>query len=405
MNIWWVNHHAVLPSQGGGTRHFDISRELVEKGHSLTVFASSRDHGSGREAREHKGLEPVVEEVEGVRWVWIRTTPYFGNGVPRAINMVSFGFGFLRAAWQLGRENEKPQVVIGSSVHPVAALAGWVLARLWGLTAITEIRDIWPEALIDLGFSRFHPGILFFSVIEKILYRHSDAIFTVLPNSIDYFESHGCPRDHIHWLPNGTSMALQPPKELARPFRAMYLGTLGDGYGLETLIHAAAILEERGAEIEIVLKGKGPRRERLAELIEELGLTTVTLEEAIPKTQVAETLAGCHALIFHLPPSPVFRWGISSNKLFDYLASGRPVIFACEAANNPIEASGAGLTIPPESPNALAEGLLHLSQLSESERLEMGRRGQEFIRENHTIAGIAERFEDAVSETLARTSR
>lgn len=403
MDIWWVNHHALLPTQGGGTRHFDISRELVARGHRVTVWASSRNHGTGQEDREHQGWQPVIEEIEGVRWVWLKTTPYFGNGIRRALNQLCFAFVFLWAAGKLGRQWSKPEVIVGSSVHPVAAFVSWVLARWWGLTSITEIRDIWPEALLAVGIPRYHPGVLFYHVLVKTLYRCTDAIITLLPTSIEHFVSHGCPRENIYWVPNGTAMELKERSPLNQPFRAMYLGTFGVGYALETLIQAAAILEEREAGINLVLKGQGPYRPVLEELIEDLKLSSITLEEAIPKTEVPAALAACDALIFHLPPSPVFQWGISSNKLFDYMASGRPVIFACVAANNPVEEANSGLTIAPEEPEQLAESLIQLAQLTEEERLTMGRRGQQFIRENHTIRELAHRFETAVSETLART--
>ncbi len=405
MRIWWVNAHAVLPEQGGGTRHFDISRELVLRGHDVTVWAMSQSHGTGKEVRQHEGWQPLIEEVDGVRWVWLKTTPYYGNGIRRAINMVSFFCSFLYAAmFATQGKLRRPEVIVGSSVHPLAPAATLCLSRLWGLPAVSEIRDIWPAALLHLGFPWYHPGIMFFALIERAIYRFSDSIITLLPNSPDHIVAKGGRRNRIYWVPNGTRMERVERSETGNStFRAMYLGTFGEGYALETLIKAAAILESKERAIQIVLKGQGPHKAALEALISEMNVSpeNLALEGPIPKTEVADTLAACDALIFHLPPSPVFQWGISSNKLFDYLASGRPVIFACNASNNPVEASDAGLTITPESPVELAEALIELDELPEAELLAMGRRGQAFIAENHCIKGLAKKFEHALVETRA----
>lgn len=406
LNVWLVNQHAVQPSQGGGTRHFDIARALKERGHRVTVWASSRNHGTGQEVRDHRGFEPVVEEVDGVTWVWVRTTPYFGNGVKRVINMLSFFVVFLYSALLSTRGRlSKPDVIVGSSVHPLAPCATWVLSKLWGLPPVTEIRDIWPAALVDLGVPKYHPIIIVFSLIERFLYKFSTSVVTLLPTSPAHIAALGCPREHIFWVPNGTDLPLLPaePRE-SEVLTARYLGTLGDGYALENVVEAGAILEKQGAPVEILLQGRGPAEKRLRQMVEQLGLQRVRILPAIPKTEVSQTLRSSDALIFHLPPSPAYRWGISSNKLFDYLGSGRPVLFCCQAANNPVEESGAGFTVPPMNPEKLAEALIEVQKLSAEERLKMGREGQRFIRENHTIEALAIRFEEALQDTVRRGS-
>lgn len=405
MNVWLVNQYAVLPEQGGGTRHFDIARSLTQRGHRVTVWATSRNHGTGDEVRTHQGVQPVLEEAEGVRWVWLRTTPYFGNGLRRVVNMASFFINFIFWALRLGGKTlEKPDLIVGSSVHPFTPCAAWLVSKVWGLPTITEIRDIWPAALIDLGVPKNHPGILLFGAIERFLYRYSDTIITLLPESPAHIVDKGGSLERIHWVPNGTDLPILPAESKEGRFRALYLGTLGDGYALENVVEAGALLEKAQCPVEIVLQGRGPARERLQEMIEEMGLQQVRILPAIPKTEVGQTLKKADVLIFHLPPSPAFRWGISSNKLFDYLGSGRPVVFCCEAANNPVKEADAGVTVPPLSPKQLAEALERMRSLSPEERLAMGRKGQEYIRQHHTIEALAGRFEEALFDTVNRES-
>lgn len=402
MKIWLVNQYALVPSQSGGTRHYDIAKELARRGHEVTVWASSRHYGTGREAREHDQNRPVLEEFDGLRWVWLKTSEYQGNGLKRGLNMASFFFSFLKAAVTLAPKIGKPDILIGSSVHPFAPLATLLLGRLWRLPAVTEIRDLWPGSLIEAGVSRFHPAVIVFGLIEKILYRYSDAIISVLPRAQDVYRQGGTPTDRIFVVPNGTDLDIVDPSPRldSSVFRAAYLGAFGHHNHLSTVIEAAEILQKSASPIELVLIGSGPARDELARLISDKSLSNIRIEAPIPKSQVSSTLQEFDALVFHLMRNSIFRFGISPNKLFDYLGSGRPVLFACESANDPVAEANAGLSVPPEDPQSMAEALQRLSALEPSERLTMGRNGQHYVRSHHTIEALAGKFEKVLLACL-----
>ena len=398
MKIWIVNQYALVPSQSGGTRHHDIAKELAQRGHEVVVWASSRHYQTGREARQHQGWQPVAEEFSGLTWVWLKTSEYHGNGPRRALNMLSFFFSFLIAARSMSSHLAKPDILVGSSVHPFAPLATLLLGRLWKIPSVTEIRDLWPGSLVEAGVPKFHPAVLLFSLVEKLLYRYSDGLISVLPEAHDVYRQGGMRSERIFVVPNGTDLdILEPaPRPEQAPFKAAYLGTFGHHNHLQTLIEAAEILHHQHPQIEISLIGSGPERKRLEELISVKGLTNVHLLSPIAKSEVGTTLQGFDALIFHLMKNRIFRYGISPNKLFDYLSSGRPVLFACQSANNPVAQAKAGLTVPPEDPQAMANALVFLSLLDPRERTEMGRRGQGYVRSHHTIEALSSKFEEAL---------
>lgn len=285
----------------------------------------------------------------------------------------------------------EPDVIVGSSVHPFAALTGWILAKLNGVPAVTEIRDLWPQTLIESGVSSRHPFILLLAFVERFLYRYSDAVITLLPKAHDYIRSRG--GEHVYWVPNGIDMeCYSPPEPVPQnsQFTVLYAGAFGHANNLEVMVEAARLLE--GEAVRFRLVGEGPEREKLVSLAE--GLRNFEILPPVPKREVPALLRSADALVFHLRSIPVFRYGISPNKLWDYLAAGRPILFACEAGNDPVAEAGAGLSLPPENPRALAEAVLALSQLSPQERSAMGRRGYEYGLANHSFQMLGLRLEE-----------
>jgi hypothetical protein len=193
MKIWTLNHYAGT-ANSPSTRHYDLNKILARRGHDVTIFASGFSHYTFREERLEPGEDWKQEIHDAVKFIWIRTVPYSANDSRRARNMLSF-------AWRsvmVGRKLPKPDVIIGSSVHPFAVLAGYVLSQLKGAKFVFEVRDLWPQHLIDTGaLSEKHPLALAFRWMEKFLYRKADLIITLLPHAHEYMTARGIPRDKI----------------------------------------------------------------------------------------------------------------------------------------------------------------------------------------------------------------
>jgi glycosyltransferase involved in cell wall biosynthesis len=181
----------------------------------------------------------------------------------------------------------------------------------------------------------------------------------------------------------------------------MYLGAHGEANALDTVLEAAHMIRDRNChEIKFVLVGDGPEKPRLIELAKELGLKNVEFRDPIEKTQVPKVLSKADAVIFNLEKAEVFKYGISSNKLFDYMAAGKPVIFSVKASNNPVEEAHCGFTVQARDPQALAEAVINLYQMPIEEREALGHQGRKYVELHHAIPVLAERMIQCIERTL-----
>jgi len=400
MNLWLVNHYAILPQQAGGTRHYTLVRELVKRGHQVTIIASSFDHTTRKELHILDGAPSRLEVVDGVRFLWLRTPPYEGNSAQRLWNMMVFARKVLglRAADLSG----PPDVILGSSPHLFAAWAAERLARRYRVPFVLEVRDLWPQSLVDLGsFSEGHPFIRWLEYIERGLYRRARHVITLLPGAKEHIAQKGGHPDRITWIPNGIdadSLPLPEPPTPKDAFELMYAGTHGLANGLQVVLEAAEKLQDRPVRFRLV--GDGPDKPRLMAMAEEKGLKNVVFEPPVPKSQIPGLLREADAFLMVLRDSPVFRWGVSPNKLFDYMAAARPVIFSVNTPLNPVAVAGAGITVPAEDADALAEAALELSATSPEERWQMGLRGRKYVEENHNLNLLANKLELVLSNVV-----
>ena len=405
MNIWIFNQYAITPDMPGGTRHFDLGRELVGRGHEVTIIATSFHHQTHKETRLGPGERWKVEDMDGVRFVWLRTPHYWRNDWRRVRNMVAF----MLRAWRLGRrlprlapEVGRPDVVIGSSPHLLTPLAAYRVARHYGIPFVMEVRDLWPQTIIDMGeLSAGHPITRALQILEKFLYRRAERIIVLGPQMREYIAACGVSRDKIVWIPNGIDLSrfdrAVVPEMSHKSFQVMYLGAHGQANALDVLLEAAKVVQDRGHyEISFILVGDGPEKPRLIAQARELGLRNVEFRGPVPKAEVPKTMYEADAFISNAEKAEVHRYGISFNKLFDYMTAARPVISSVDASNNPVDEARCGLTIPPRDPQALAEAVVRLYQMPQEEREAMGKRGREYVEKHHDIRKLAERLEEVV---------
>jgi glycosyltransferase involved in cell wall biosynthesis len=232
----------------------------------------------------------------------------------------------------------------------------------------------------------------------------------MLPKVHAYMASRGLDLRKLHIVPNGIALDdwQQPPQPLrddvAQALAAAradgrtvvgYAGSMGLPNALDALLDAAVRL--RGVALQFVLVGDGHEQARLARRVADERLDNVTLLPPVPKAQIPTLLAAIDMAYIGWQHVPIYRFGIAPNKLMDYMMAGVPVLHSVDAGNDPVAESGCGLTVPPESPDAVAAGLRQLAALGAEERRAMGERGRQFVRQHHSYAVLAQRFIEAVS--------
>ncbi len=401
--LWIVNHYADAPDRANGTRHYDFARRLVERGFDVTIFASSFSHVTGAEERLRPGQLYRSELFDGVRFIWLRTMRYRGNGVRRQINMLSFVATLLVVQTRF----RAPDAIIGSTVHPFAALGGWVVSKLRRATFMFEVRDLWPQTLVDLGAMRVgSPGERLLRMLEAFLVRRATVVITLLPGMRDYLLERGLPAGHVRYIPNGVDLKIfdeasaSDAPELAEFFAAVqrmraegrvvlaYVGAMGRVNAVGTIVTAAAIAEARSpGSVGVLLVGDGPERPRLERQV--ATADGVEIIRPVPKRLVPTILRAIDAGIVHTASSPIYRYGMSFNKLFEYLAAARPVVFACESAYDPVAMAGCGISLPPMDPDRLADAFLQIAAAGLEERSRMGRAGRDYVSREHDIEQLA----------------
>lgn len=409
MKIWIFNQYAQPPDLPGGTRHYDLGRELVKRGHQVVIFATSFHHYLHRETRLQPGERKKVEDVDGIRFIWLHTPPYWRNDWRRVRNMVVFAL----RAWWFGRklpklipQLDKPDVILGSSPHLLTPLAAYWVARYFRVPFIMEVRDLWPQTIIDMGvLSERHPVVKALQALEKFLYHQAERIITLLPRAYEYITSLGIPQEKIIWVPNGIDLSrFEGLESVAFPnkgFVVMYLGAHGQANALDVLIQAAKIVQDwRQNEIRFILIGNGPEKPSLIAQAQELGLRNIEFHDPVPKIEVPAVLRTADVTVFVLRDIPLYKYGISVNKLFDYLAAGKPVIMVGNPSNNPVEEAQCGLTVPLRKPEALAEAVIKLYKMPPEDREAMGRRGREYVEKHHDIRKISVRLEKVLLEVV-----
>jgi glycosyltransferase involved in cell wall biosynthesis len=412
LNILYINHYAGGPAYGMEYRPYYLAREWVRAGHRVTIVAASQSHV--------RSVQPALrgrfthEAVDGIHFVWCETPSYQGNGIGRVRNIVAF----LRRLGQWKHWlQDRPDVVIASSTYPADIGAARRLARRHGATLVWEVHDLWPLSPIELGgMPRWHPFIVWMQHAENAACRDADLVVSMLPGADVHLREHGMAQDKFVHVPNGidpdewSGRADVPlPQAHAEAIGAArsrgdllvaYAGSHGIANALDAMLDAAAL--GRDQPVTWLLVGGGPQKAALQQRVVREGLANVVMLDPVPKAAIPTLLRAMDVLYLGLQSEPLFRFGISPNKLMDYMMAARPVVCAIAAGNDPVRDAGCGFTIAPEDPAALAAAVRALRGMSPDERERMGRAGRAFAERHHVYGVLAQGFLEAVD---ARRSR
>lgn len=397
MHTLLIHQGFTSPNEAGGTRHFELARGLVERGHRFTVIGSDISYITGRQsAGQFKTARE--DNIEGIRVLRCYTYPTLhGSFIGRLFSFVSFAVtSFFLAVFRVG----KVDVVMGTSPPIFQSASACVFAFLRRRPFVLEIRDLWPEFIIDMGLLTNPVMIRLSRWLEQFLYRRASHLLVNSPAYVDYLIGKGVPASKITFLSNGVDPAMfdqagdgrecREKLNLIGKFVVLYAGAIGPANDIDTLLKAAEDLREE-ARICFVLVGDGKERARLQAKAEELGLGNVLFAGAHPKHEMPGFLACADACVAVLQNIRMFRMTYP-NKVFDYLAAERPVLLAIDGViREVVEEAQAGIFISPGDPKALADAVRYLADHAQ-EGKEMGQRGRAFVEKHFNRAQHRQQF-------------
>lgn len=410
MRILFLHHYAGSPKHGMSYRVYYLAREWVKAGHDVRIYAASYSHI--RAVQPELPGSTLSDVIDGINYTWFKTPTYTGNGIGRVKNMAAFVFRLFREAKAIVKAF-KPDIVIASSTYPMDIWPAHRIAKFANAKLIFEVHDLWPLSPMELGgMSKWHPFIMLVQQAEDYAYRHADLVVSMLPKVRDYMESRGMASHKLHIIPNGIDPAewqndhlseLEPSvKTQLSHFQSQgitivgYAGTHGVANALGTLLDTAKNLADE--KIVFVLVGGGPDKSALQRRVEHEKLKNVIFFDPVKKAQIPALLQYFDIAYIGLQSQPLFRFGIAPNKLMDYMMAARPVLMAIDSGNDPVTEAGCGLTVPPENPQAIAQGIRQLLALSKTAREQMGQRGKDYILQHHTYPVLAEKFMDVMAQ-------
>lgn len=401
--IWMVNPYAIPPTLPGGTRHYDFAVEMTRRGYRVEIFASDINLQTRKHNELKFGQLSKRREIDGVGFTWVNNVLYRKNNWRRIANFLSFGL----AVFVVGLFRPRPAIIIGSTPHPFSALAGLFLARIRRAKFVLEVRDLWPQTLIEGGgMTHDSRAAKILRRLEKFLYKHAEQIVVFAKGSISHIEGLGIPAERILYIPNGvhldqfkTSKDRGDAREALGirddQFAVLYAGAHGLCNALHTLIETAKLTRDDDSLL-FVLVGDGPDKAQLVKDAEAAELTNVLFVDPVAKSEIPDVLNAADALAITLLDVELFQSGVSPNKLFDYMAIGRPVLCAVggDMAEMVAEAD-AGLTVKPENPQDMADMIARLRR-SPRKMEAFAANGPKYIVQHYSRQRLVEQLLEAI---------
>ncbi len=395
-NIWIINQYSGSPEYGMNFRSYYLAKEWIKKGYNVTIFSASYTHQRIK-LPKISGIF-TEENIDGIRYIWVKTPKYSkSTSIGRFFNMLIFLLLLF-----FYKDRNKPDIIIASSLSIFSTLNAYFWSKKYKCDFIFEVRDLWPQTFIEFkNVSEYHPLVVFMRFFEKLGYKKAKYVVSVLMNSKKYMIEKGMAPEKFVWINNGICLndlkfVQDLPDNLFKKipqnkFIVGYAGTIGIANAVDKLLEAAKLLESY-KDITFLIVGKGSEKNNL---IKKYGnLNNVVFLEAVKKTQIMNVLKYFDVCYLGLQKKSLFKYGVSPNKLFDYMLSARPILFAVNAGeNNIVKMAECGLCIEAESIEAITDGVLAFYNMDEKKRLKLGLNGKKYVLENFTYEKLAESYE------------
>lgn len=395
MKVWLMNHYASNMYRDKAGRHYWFAQQLKEKGYEVTVFCSTT-LVNGEELLSTGKDKLEVKDADGIPFVFVKTVPAQGNGIKRIENMGMFYKNLFPATKAYAAKYGKPDIIVASSVHPLTMVAGIQIAKKMKIPCICEIRDLWPEAIFSFGKTTEK------SLIGRVLikgehwiYKRANALIFTKEGDTDYLKerkwttAQGGDIDlgKCHYINNGVDIAACEERSQTMQlddadlnddskFNVTYVGTIRPVNNVGNLLDTAKLLKDKGGydDVQFLIYGDGSQLAELQERVKNEHLDNVKMKGFVNRQYVPYILSKSSINMLNYAQNQ-YNWtrGNSSNKLFEYMASGKPIISTVHMGYSIIKKYECGVELDEDTPEALAEQIMCFHDMEPEKRDQIGR--------------------------------
>lgn len=384
MIIFIINQYALNTDEGDGSKHYYLSKELVSMGHEVYLVSASYNHFAHSPTTQKENV--CIKLIDGINYVHIKTFKYKKTtSLKRVLNWFIFTYGVSNLYKLISRT---PNIIIASSPPPFVFLGAYKLAKKVKAKLFFEIRDFWPLTLTEFGgYSSWNPLIIFMQLIDNFALKKSDVILSSIPYAIEYKNIRKKFKKKFYYLPNGFDM-----KELiAKPkiphyiysvipkekFIVGYVGSCGRANALHIVLKSAELLKKYNS-ICFVIVARGKGLIELKSQANKMKLKNIIFINHTKKKYIQSVIKLFDACYIGWQNKSLYNYGVSPQKLPEYLFSGKPIIHSYSGKGCVVKEADAGISVPAEDPVKVAEAVLRLKRMSASERIRLGRNGKNY---------------------------
>lgn len=378
-----------------GGRHYWFADNLIKQGYDVTVFCANTYHNKS-EYIDTKSKKYTTDIVDNIPFVFVKTSMALGNGIDRVKNMGLFYFNLFSVAKEYAKLHGKPDVILASSVHPLTMVAGIQIAKKFNIPCICEIRDLWPEAIF--AFNKAKEKSLLGKILtagEHWIYKKADAlIFTkegdsdyILEKKWDIAQGGDINLDKCFYINNGVDIeafeilsnenTVKDEDLTAKKFNVIYVGAIRPVNNVGNVLDAASRLKNV-EDIQFLIYGDGNQKNMLEKRVMEEKLRNVKIKGFVDKRSIPYILSNSSVNILNYSQTQ-YNWsrGNSSNKLFEYMASGKPIISTVKMGYSIIDKYNCGIELENSTPEKLADAILKIKNMPKDEYNLLGKNARE----------------------------
>lgn len=399
--IWIMNHYATETFFNKGGRHYWFAENLKNKGYEPVIFCANTRHNS-KETIDTGDKKFVVNKDGDFPFVFVKTSEYKGNGLSRVKNMVNFFINLMIAAKGYAKEEGKADIILASSVHPLTILGGIRIARKFNVPCIGEVRDLWPESIVEFaGFKRNNLLIKLLYEGEKWIYKKVDKLIFTMEGGSEYIKDkkwnkeQGGPIDigKVNHINNGIDLLAYDKNIIENEykdihldddklFKLVYAGSIRKANNLSLIIDGAKYVQDhQGQGIKFLIFGDGDEKEILEKRCKDEGINNVSFKGNIEKRYIPNILSKSDLNILNYSNHGIWKYGGSQNKNFEYLASGKPVLSTIKMGYDIIERYNAGISLGSQTPQSIGKAVISISEMEEDQYQVLSKNAREAAKE------------------------